>query len=96
VSKLVLSPKAKSDLSNIWDYSLDTWGTEKAEIYLRKLWSDMQRCADNPEIASKANIVRQGYRKMVSGSHVVYLKEIEGGINVIRVLHQRMDFKGKV
>jgi len=96
VSRIVLSPKAKSDLSNIWDYSLDTWGAEKAEVYLRELWASINNYADNPTSASKADIVRKGYRKAFSGSHVVYFKEIEGGIDVIRVLHQRMDFKGRI
>jgi len=96
LKRIILSPKAKSDLSNIWDYSLDRWGAEKAEDYLRQLWKNLQECADNPDIAVKADLVRKGYRKMISGSHVVYFKEIKNGIDVIRVLHQRMDFRGKV
>ena len=93
--QVVLSPKAKSDLSNVWDYSLDTWDAEKAEVYLRELWAVINNCASTPSSAPKADIVRKGYRKAVSGSHVKYLKEIEGGIDVIRILHQRMDSRGK-
>lgn len=96
MKRIILSPKAKSDFSNIWDYSLDTWGAERAEAYLRQLWANLQECADNPDIAVKADLVRKDYRKMISGNHVVYFKTIEGGIDVIRVLHQRMDFSGKV
>ena len=96
MSKLVLSPKAKSDISAIWDYSLEAWGVEQTEIYIRQIWANIQRCADNPEIASLAYMIRAGYRKILSGSHIIYFKEIEGGIDVVRVLHQSMDFKGNV
>jgi len=36
--------------------------------------------------------VRSGYRKKKSGSHVIFFKLIDDGIDVIRILHQRMDF----
>lgn len=96
MKKVILSPKAKSDLSNIWDYSLDTWGAEQAETYLRTLWTKLNECAENPELAANAAMVRKDYRKMIVASHVIYFKEIEYGIDVIRILHQRMDFKEKV
>lgn len=37
MSQVVLSPKAKSDLSEIWDYTLEQWGVEQAEKYVREL-----------------------------------------------------------
>jgi len=96
VSKITLKPKAKADIAGIWDYSVENWGEEKAETYLRDLWSRIHQVADKPDLALKADIVRAGYRKILSGNHVIYFKEIEGGIDIVRVLHQRMDFKGKV
>ena len=32
---VVLSPKAKADLSEIWDYTYSEWGIEQAEKYTR-------------------------------------------------------------
>ena len=37
--------------------------------------------------------VRQGYRKIRSGSHVIFFKVTGEGIDVVRILHQRMDFE---
>jgi toxin ParE1/3/4 len=39
-----------------------------------------------------ASHIRPGYRKQLSGRHVIYYRETEEGvIEVVRVLHQRMD-----
>ncbi|WP_368072138.1 type II toxin-antitoxin system RelE/ParE family toxin [Actinomyces sp. oral taxon 175] len=35
--------------------------------------------------------VRPGYRSRAVGSHVVFYVISDGGVDVIRVLHQRMD-----
>ncbi len=96
MKRIVLSPKAKSDLNNIWDYTEETWSDKKAEGYIRELRKSLQLLADNPSLASNADYIRKDYRKALSGSHVIYLKQIENGIDVIRILHERMDFKGRV
>jgi len=92
MNPVVLSPKAKSDLSDIWDYTLATWGAEQAEKYTRKLWADIQSLADNLATSVDISDVRGNYRKSITGSHVVFFKLTATGINVVRILHQKMDF----
>jgi toxin ParE1/3/4 len=92
VSKVVLSPKAKSDLSGIWDYTFEEWGVEQAEKYVRELWAEIQMQANDHSTSTDISDVRSGYRKKKSGSHVIFFKLIDDGIDVIRILHQRMDF----
>lgn len=38
-----------------------------------------------------AEHVRTGYLKYAAGSHFVFFKEADYGIDVIRILHQQMD-----
>lgn len=45
MSPVILSPKAKSGLSDIWDYALAEWGIDQAEKYVRGLWTAMQKQA---------------------------------------------------
>ncbi len=93
MSGIVLSPKAKADLSEIWDYTYSEWGVEQAEKYVRDLWSVMQE--KTRELTKSVDIgdVRKGYRKVRSGSHVVFFKVTrEGVVDVVRILHQKMDF----
>ena len=92
MSQVVLSPKAKSDLGVIWDYTLEEWDVEQAEKYVRELWATMQSQTCDHSSSTDISDVRPGYRKIRSGSHVIFFKLIDDGIDVIRILHQRMDF----
>ena len=93
MSQVILSAKAKSDLSDIWDYTLAEWGIDQAEQYVRKLWSVMQAQACDSLPSADIDDVRKGYRKIRSGSHVIFFKLTGNGIDVVRILHQRMDFE---
>ena len=92
MSQIILSPKAKSDLGGIWDYTLEEWGVEQAEKYVRELWAEMQKQSNDHSTSTDIGDVRPGYRKKKSGSHVIFFRLINEGIDVIRILHQRMDF----
>jgi toxin ParE1/3/4 len=46
--------------------------------------------ADGKRIGRPAGI-RQGYFKCATGSHFVFYRQSDSSLDVIRVLHQRMD-----
>ncbi len=93
MSRVILSPKAKSDLSDILDYTLAEWGVDQAEKYVRELWAVMQAHACDSSTSTDISDVRKGYRKIGSGSHIIFFKLTVDGIDVVRILHQRMDFE---
>ena len=37
MTRYLLSPRAKADLANIWDYTTKRWGVDRAERYLRQI-----------------------------------------------------------
>jgi toxin ParE1/3/4 len=48
--------------------------------------------AVNPLIGRPGDEIRAGYRKLAAGSHTLFYRiTVEGVIDVVRVLHQRMD-----
>ncbi len=92
--RVTLSPKAKVDLSQAWDYTYTEWGAEQAEKYIRELWAAIEEQSTDLTKSVDISDVRKGYRKVRSGSHVIFFKVTKGGIlNVVRVLHQKMDFE---
>lgn len=93
MSQVALPPKAKSNLSGIWDHTFEEWGVEQVEKYVRELWAEMQKQAIDLSNSTDIGDVRPGYRKTRSGSHVIFFKPIDDGIDVIRILHQCMDFE---
>lgn len=90
--RIVLSPRAKIDLSAIWDYTFSQWGIEQAEKYVRDLWASIEQAAADPGKSIDIGDIRRGYRKMRAGSHVIFFRVVDEGIDIVRILHQRMDF----
>jgi len=93
MSRVVLSPKAKADLSDLWDYTYSVWSVEQAEKYVRELWAAMQEQTRDLTKSVDIGDVRKGYKKVRSGSHVIFFKVTRDGVvEVVRILHQKMDF----
>lgn len=92
MSRYLLSPAAQADLEQIWDYTQDRWGVDQAEEYLRELQRAIERVAANPRIGRACDDIRPGYRKLVSASQTLFYRvTAEGPVDVVRVLHRRMD-----
>ncbi|AVO44302.1 type II toxin-antitoxin system RelE/ParE family toxin [Phreatobacter cathodiphilus] len=89
--KLALTPAAEQDLSDIFDYSADTWGTDRAVAYVRMLQAAIERLLRFPELGRSAEAVGSGLRILMAGSHIVIYRLQPETIVVIRILHQRMD-----
>ena len=86
-----LSSRAASDLAEIADYTIETFGIEQARRYRDELESCFQTLADNPMIGRSADDLSANLRRYEHRSHIVFYRPIEQGILVVRVLHQRMD-----
>ena len=91
--RFVLSPRAQADLDEIWEYMADRWGLDQAETYTRQLAKDVQTVADSPSLGRECHEVRAGYRQYPSGSHVLFYRLADNGIDIVRVLHERMDYE---
>ena len=48
MSRYVLSPAARADLEQIWDYSSERWDDDQAEEYLREVQRAIERIVSNP------------------------------------------------
>lgn len=88
---LRLSHEAREDLRGIWIYSAQTWGPQQANRYLDAIRAAITGLADGTTVSRSAADVLPGCRRVTSGRHVVYFREDADAVEVIRVLHQRMD-----
>ena len=84
------SRRAEADLLAIGAYTLRTWGEEQAVRYLDGLDACCQGLADNPALGRACDRIRSGLRRMEHGRHVVFYRQVAGGILVSRISHQRM------
>lgn len=79
-------------LEQIWDYTKQRWGDDQAERCTRELQLAIQLVADKPLIGRPCDDVRAAYRKHAVGFHTLYYRVAAGGlIDVVRILHKRMD-----
>lgn len=90
--RYVLSPRANSDLEEIWDYTESHWELDQAERYIRELWHHIDSIATHPKIGRPCPEVRLGYYKYRAGSHFLFYRMTSDGVDVVRILHERMDF----
>jgi toxin ParE1/3/4 len=88
--QLRLTPLAGSDLEDIWRYTFEHWSFEQANLYHRDLVPTMEALARGDK-TGRACTVRDGYFQYAVGSHLVFWRETNATLDVIRILHQRMD-----
>ena len=86
-----LSPAAQADLSEIWDYTAEHWGEAQAERYTRDIQATCEGLSDGNLVGLSAEAIRAGYWKIAVGSHVIYYREREVTLEIVRILHRRMD-----
>ena len=94
--RYVLSPAAQSDLDDIWNYTEDKWGLDQAEVYIRQLHQHIEAAAARPMIGRSCFDIRAGYYKYRAGSHFLFYRLTSQGIDIIRILHERMDFEQRL
>ena len=87
----VLTRKAKEDLRSIARYTERTWGRAQRNHYLQLLDNSFHAIAENPRTGTDCNDIREGYRKYPAGKHLVFYRQLNGVIEIVRVLHERMD-----
>jgi toxin ParE1/3/4 len=95
MTQYVVSPRAQRDIEDIWDYTAEQWSNAQAERYIRLIQEAIETIAADPRRGRLCENIRANYRKFSVGSHVIFFRWTPGNseIDVVRILHQRMDFE---
>ncbi|SDH91200.1 type II toxin-antitoxin system RelE/ParE family toxin [Winogradskyella thalassocola] len=95
--KYRISQQAIEDLDKIWIYTLNKWSKEQADRYYDLIIAEIEFIADNYLIGKSAEQTRKNYRVTKTKSHLIFYRKVENEIvEIIRVLHQRMDIKKRL
>lgn len=89
--RLLLSPDAQSDMSEIWDYTAERWGADQAVNYTLRLRDTLVDLAAGRKPSRSAEDIAPGYRTCLVGSHIAYFRIDGNHLIVVRILHQSMD-----
>jgi len=94
MAKLLFTNKAVSDLGEIWNYTAELWSIEQANSYYNLVLESCNKLLVNPKIGKDYKTIRKCLRGFISKKHIIfYLINKDLNINVVRILHQKMDIK---
>lgn len=88
-----MTPSAQADLDDIWDYSAERWGEQRAESYVREIWEVVAAVAADYRRGRACDDVRPGYWRCSAGRHVLFYRLRAARVEIVRILHQSMDFE---
>ena len=86
-----LTPAAKSDLLEIWNYTVEAWGGKQTEKYLLDIEAMLEQLAANPELGRQRPEISPGYYSFPVGKHIIFYLPSGNHIDIIGILHGRMD-----
>jgi toxin ParE1/3/4 len=95
--KFVISKKAIQDIEKIWLYTYENWSLEQADRYYNLILDEIEFIAVNFESGKSMDYIKKGYRAAIVKSHIIFYKKSRSNtIEIIRVLHQKMDIETRI
>jgi toxin ParE1/3/4 len=85
-----LSPLAEDDLYKIISTTINSWGNEQAKEYAQNIDAALIKLAQYPDFGRERNEVYNGAKSFPVEKHIVFYQVSDNGIDVARILHQRM------
>lgn len=87
----------KNDLSDIWNYTYEKWSEKQADKYYVTLLDFCKKLSKEPHTGKRYDSVSPdllGYNIL---QHIIFYRIIsKKEIEIIRILHQKMDLKNQI
>lgn len=97
MAKVILRQKAIDDLNDIWEYTFEKWSTKQADKYYLTIKQACYMIGENPDVGKEYDGINNNLLGLKSGKHIIFYQSLdENKIEVIRILHERMDLKNRV
>ncbi len=90
--RLIFRKAASADLRGVAPYTRSRWGEEQAAEYVSNLRNQINSLREFPLRFPEFDGTRDGLRRMSSGHHAVFYLVSDEQIEVVRILHEAMDF----
>jgi toxin ParE1/3/4 len=87
-------PRAEADLIDIWRYIAQD-SPANADRMLDRISETLNRLAAVPFMGQARFDLAPGLRMFPVGNYLIFFRPIEGGIDVIRVLHGKRHITGR-
>lgn len=92
-----ISEKANQDIEKIWLYTFENWSLEQADRYYNLILDEIEFISENFESGKSVDHIKKGYRASKVKSHIIFYKKSKRNIvEIIRVLHHKMDIENRI
>ena len=90
---LLISSLAREDLKTIGRYTQQNWGVRQRNIYFRAFATMFDDIRDRAMVGEQRPEIRPGILSCRCNRHVIFFRrDASGTVEILRILHQRMDF----
>ncbi len=97
MAEFYLTNKAVNDLTEIWNYTFEQWSEQQADNYYHKLIDNCKEIAQNPGMGRNYDEIMSNLYGLKVERHIIFYRTLSRSkIEIIRILHERMDLKGRV
>jgi len=92
MTKFVIQQAADHRLDEIYAYTLETWGEEQAEIYVRGLFNKFQEIVDHkiPWRQIPAEFEVDGYFTRYEHYYIYWRVLSDKRVGIVTILHEKM------
>ncbi|KGL62757.1 type II toxin-antitoxin system RelE/ParE family toxin [Polaribacter sp. Hel1_85] len=95
--KISFRQKANEDLNNIWNYTYENWSEIQADKYYATIKFACLEIGKNPDLGKVYNGINRNLLGLKSEKHIIfYSSTSKNEIEIIRILHERMDLKNRL
>ena len=92
MSQLRISPRASSDLIEIWGYIADD-SVANADAFIDKLYQAIQVLARQPGSGRHREELAPGIQSFPFGHYIIFYRVVAGAVEIVRVLHGARDIE---
>jgi toxin ParE1/3/4 len=89
--KLWMSKAAIKDLEDIWIYTQKHWSERQADRYYRLIMEEINHICSDPSSGRSYEFLRKEYKAVKVKSHLIFYRSNGSVLEVIRILHERME-----
>jgi toxin ParE1/3/4 len=91
MGEFFLTRRARQDIADIGRYTQRRWGAKQRDRYLELFLAAFKKLANQSSLGRECDEIKHGLLSHLCESHVIYFRRVARGIEVLRILHQRMD-----
>lgn len=97
MAKVILQQEAIDDMNDIWIYTFEEWLEKQADKYYATLEFACTQIGKKPELGEGYERINSNLPGLRTGKHIIFYQVInKQEIEIIRILHERMDLKSRL